>query len=168
MKQLSEADQRLLSRLVDGELAGEELTELERRLLREPRLREAVEGQRETREWFEKVRVQESRDGVTVPAGFAARVVEQVRRLPDREELLAEVGELGERESEERTTLSLGRGILAAAALIFGVSLLFAGGLVRPADSDQLEAADDQVIERIDAEMRALEEAEPERAVERR
>jgi anti-sigma factor RsiW len=154
MRGFTEHDQRLVSRFVDGELSGAELIEFERRLLSEPELRQAADTQRATRTWFEGLRVAEGeRDaGGELSSGFADRILQEARRGVDR---AAEADVPGELELAERSALRLGSGLLAAAVLIFGFALLFSTGLVRPADSGRLEAADERRIEQIDREIEA-------------
>lgn len=149
MKGLNEADQMLVSRYVDGELRGDDLVEFERRLLQEPRLREAADGQREVRQWF----AQTSDDSaLTPPSGFAEKALLAARRLPPREALLGEVAVRGEVEIDRDAAMRTGKGLLAAAALVLGFSVVFASGLIERQDAGYLQAIDQERIERIDQE----------------
>ena len=160
MKNLSESDQALVSRYVDGELSARELVDFERRLLQEPLLRSAADAQRGVRGWFARTA---DDAGVEVPVGFADKVLQESRRLPSRESLQREAGVPGELEREEVTALRTGKGLLAAAVLVLGVSLLFANGLIRKPDTGQLEAVDQQRIEQIDQERERLKQQEARR-----
>ena len=162
MKHLSDEDQRLVSRLVDGELVGEELANLERRLLQERPLREAVEEQRESREWFGRVR--DERDPV-VPPDFSDRVLAGVRDLPERSVLLHEAAVPGEIEREREGAIVTARALLVAAVLILSLSLAVSGGLMTRSDSGVLEAADSKLVDEIQAE---IEEADRRRVSEQR
>ena len=154
MKNLSEADQILVSRFTSERLTGQELADFERRLLREPVLRASVDEQREVQDWFAHVRASESvSPGADVAAGspgFVEGVMHEARRRSPVEQ--SGVEELGETQLRERSVIRTARALLVAAALVLGLSLLIAGGVLRPGDGDRLSADPDRV-EQIDRQM---------------
>lgn len=150
MKKRSEADERLVSRLVDDELNERERADAEERLRVDARLREAVVVQREVRDWFAEVGRDPRDQAPHGSPGFVDRVMNEARRLPPREALLQELGVEGEVEARERVELRTARRLLVAAVLVLCGSLLFAAQLIRRADTRHLEAVDQRRIEEID------------------
>ncbi len=149
MKGLSEADRRLVVRYVDAALSAPERAAVERRLLAEPLLRAAVEQQRAARVWLRAAAEKEPLPSPT--AGFAARVLDSVRRLPSRDELLAAEEVVG----VDASLLVLARRIIAAALVVFAVGMAVWGGVLRHTDPVRLEASDIRRIEQLDAQIEA-------------
>jgi anti-sigma-K factor RskA len=125
-------DGRLVQRYVDGELDGGARDELERRMLRDAALRALLASA--------------AAPVAGAPAGFAARVLGEVRRLPSRAELVAPGGEPGITERELARTVAFARRLFVAAVLIGGLALLIWAGLLRRADSARVEAADRKAL----------------------
>ena len=151
MKKRSEADERLVSRLVDDELSERERAEADERLRGDARLRDEVAAQREVHEWFTEVRRDPGDDQTPRGSrGFTDRVMSEARRLPPRHALLQELGVEGEVEARQRSELRTGRRLLIAAALVLCGSVLFAAQLIRRTDTRHLEAIDQRRIEEID------------------
>jgi len=149
MTSLREADQALVSRYVGGALTGQELADFERRLLKEPALRSSVEEQREVQDWFARVRASEpAADAAGRSPSFVDGVIRETRRrVPSDQE-----GVAGESGDGEQRVVRTARMLLVAAALILGLSLLVATGVLRPGDGDRL-AADPARVEQIDRQM---------------
>jgi hypothetical protein len=143
MTPLPESDRLLAQRYADGELHGDDLARCEQRLLREPALRACADELRSLRALFAA-----DRSGRPAPApgpDFAAAVLNQVRRLPSRAELLAEPSERGEVEQVQLLVARTGQRLLAAAALIFAVAMLIVSGVLRPVGGSSLEASKNDV-----------------------
>lgn len=146
----SKRDKTLAARYADGEMTGLERAGFEARLAKEPELQAVVSEVESLRGWFRG-----GRDEPLVPAspGFKASVLAAARRLPTRDELLTQEAAL-DRESE---LVDWSRRISLAAALVFGVSMLWfmsvrlSGPTVLYADENALQ----REIERLDEEIRA-------------
>ena len=134
------------ARYVDGELSAELRSAFEARLPRDHALAQAVSETRELRLLFAP-----SRDPVppVLSPGFRTRLLQEVRSLPSRDDLLAELGEEGELEQAQGASSETARRLLLAAALIFGLALLMFSGLLRGADTARLEATPD-LLRRLD------------------
>jgi hypothetical protein len=153
-----------VQRYVDGELRGAVLAEFEARLLRDAALRAAVDESRALR----AVLASAAASDAAAPAGFASRVLDEVRRLPSRAELATEA--TGERQDLTHV-VAMARRLFVAAVLIGGVALLIWAGLLRRADSARVEASDRKAMvelqQRIEQERR-LREAGPAVETQRR
>ncbi|MEO6594633.1 MAG: hypothetical protein ABIP94_07755, partial [Planctomycetota bacterium] len=103
---ISLSDERLLHRLLDGELDTRVTAELQARLGGEPALRQRFEREQALRAGFQAVRAR----GRTAPASFTTGVIAAVRRLPSRTEI--EQSEVSER------ILRMCRRLLIAAAVL--------------------------------------------------
>lgn len=140
--QIPKNDVRLLHRFLDGELAGDEAAACRARLEREPLLRQGLQELQDRARGFAIART----TGVVAPAGFTAGVLAAVRRLPDREALrAAEVGP---------DLVVLCRRLLLAAAILFGIGLLWQSGLFVGRSTDTLQATPsviDREMQRLDA-----------------
>lgn len=140
--QLSSHDLRLLQKFRDGEMIGTEAAAFRSRIEAEPALRAGLDELGELARGFAAGRSQ----AFTVPAGFTAALLAEVRQLPDRIRL---------QEVEISTAaLALCRRLLIAAALLFGLGLCWHAGLFSGGRSDRLEAAPAAVereMERLDA-----------------
>ncbi len=148
----TDSDERLVSRLVDGEAsAGDHSTAKRGVAGPSERLAELVDEQRAVRQWFADSRRGEP--AAEVPAGFADAVLARTRRLPTRSELRAELAPLGE--TEIASVYRVMRRIAIAAALIFTLSMAAWAGLIRAPDPQHLEASDLDRIQQIDAAIEA-------------
>lgn len=142
---LSQDDERMLDRLLDGELDASAASALQARIDAEPSLRSAFEGRQCVRAAFAAARGVQ----VAAPAGFTANVLAATRRLPTRGELeQADVGE---------SIVRLCQRILLAAVVVVGLGWALYGGLLDRTFSSSgstLEAAPDDVqreMDRLDA-----------------
>ena len=108
---------KLAARYVDGEMTDVERAGFEARLAQEPDLKTKVAELESLRGWFRG-----GRDEPLVPAspGFRSSVLAAARRLPTRDELLAQESAI-ERDTD---LVDWSRRISLAAALIFGVMAL--------------------------------------------
>lgn len=141
----SHDDLKSLHRFLDGELDAAANAALRARLAAEPELRQLLAGEQRLRDGFAAART----PVVAAPAGFTAGVLAAVRRLPSRDQL--ELQEVGDR------IVRLCRRLLIAAAVLFGLGLVWHSGLL-DAHTDKLEAAPDEIrseMERLDARIRA-------------
>ena len=134
MSRLQKNDELLVARYVDGEMPDAARRDFEQRLRSEAALERAVAA---AREHSALLRATAERP-VAAPAGFASSVLDSVRRMPSREELVR----LTEHEASIDETLRFARRILMAAVLLFGFAVLFGLGLFIGADNDKLEAGD--------------------------
>lgn len=140
--QVSQNDERLLFRFLDGELSGDEAAACRARLDREPLLRQCLEELRDRASGFATARAEVR----TAPAGFTSGVLAAVRQLPDRAALRASEG--------EPELLVLCRRVLIAAALVVGIGLLWHSGLFTGRSADTLQARPGEV----EREMKRLDE----------
>lgn len=157
--------EREVQRYVDGELQGAALAEFEARLLRDAALRAAVEESRSLR----AVLASAAAPAAAAPAGFAARVLDEVRRLPSRAELAAD-GAGDDRDLAH--VVAMARRLFVAAVLIGGLALLIWAGLLRRTDSARVEASDRKALlelqQRIENDRRLREAGEPAVEIERK
>lgn len=141
----SATDTRLLHRFLDGELAEAEAQALRTRLAAEPDLRAALQALQQQHQAFAAA----ARSGFAPSAGFTQGVLAAARRLPSRTALReAEAGE---------GLVRLCRRLLLAAVVLFGLGLLWHGGLFGGSNAP-LQAAPDEVareMERLDAIIQA-------------
>jgi anti-sigma factor RsiW len=129
---MSNMDERLCARFCDGEMSATEHAAFERRLADEPVLAAAVQRARADSRAVRDVEPQPLR----APAGFGTAVLEKVRRMPSREELI-------EQTLAEDTVASLvtyGRRLLAAAVVLFAFAMLFSFQLFKNVGGKELHA----------------------------
>ncbi len=154
---LSYADELLLHRFLDAELAAAEVAAFETRLVAEPLLRRHLEQARALRAGFAAGRA----GGPVAAVGFTAGVLAAARRLPSRQEM-------------DQIEISAGlvrtcQRLLMAAAIVFAIGLAWHGGLFDGGRCDTLQAAPDEVereMQRLDALVPLIDNGD--RAVERR
>ena len=161
MNRVSKTDQSLLNRFVDGEMEGEELLNFERRLGQDANLQTA---EAEIRKQIQSIRASDPwSSGSTAPAGFATTVVDSVRRMPSREDLIAQSAQ------EDAATVALGyaRRLLVAAALICGVALLFSLKTLVATDTGSLQASD-QELQALDKKVKEMKTTELQRSRQNR
>lgn len=142
---LSNDDRKNLHRFLDGELDAAAAAAFRERMAADPELRGELAGERALRAGFVAARA----DVVVAPTGFTAGVLASVRRLPARDQI--ERQEVGDR------VVRLCRRLLLAAAVLFGLGLVWHSGLFEER-ADRLEAAPDEIqreMERLDALIRA-------------
>jgi anti-sigma factor RsiW len=144
-------DDMTLHRFLDGELDAAAAGAFRARLAAEPALRERLAVEQRVRSGFTGARA----EATAAPAGFTAGVMAAVRRLPDRGTLEQQVAQ---QDLADRI-VRLCRRLLIAAAVVFGLGLLWHSGLFDD-HADRLEAAPDELrleLERLDARIRAGE-----------
>jgi len=142
---VTDDDRVLLSRLLDGGLGDLEQRSLRSRIEREPALAAAFRELEAGRDWFARARSGAPPAGPT--PGFADRVLDKVRRLPDPA-ALAEASA-----ASEARALVFVRRLVVAALLLLGASVLLTAGLWTAADADRLEASPaeiEQLMEQLD------------------
>ena len=148
------ADLLQVQRYVDGELSLDSRTSFEARLKEEPTLLGAVEAAREQRQLFrdDPADLVGSVGSVGSAVSVADAVMDQVQRLPRREQLMQMV------EGDELTGVAstVGGRWLIAAAVLFVVALSFGTGLVQPRGSGKAEAAENE-LHKLDEAYRLLQ-----------
>ncbi len=142
---LTEEDQMLVARFVDGELDAPARREFETRLADEPALRAAVDELTQTSSLFDAGRA----EATPQPSeGFQDRVLREIRRLPTGQELAtAGSGDVAHFEA-------FCRRLMVAAVLLIGLGVLVFAGILRQSDTGKLEASPQEVreeMERLDA-----------------
>jgi len=143
---VSQNDERLLYRFLDGELTADEAVACRARLECEPLLRQCLEELRDRASGFATARAEaNAAPAGLAPAGFTTGVLAAVRRLPDREALRA----------AELTPhlVVLCRRLLIAAAIVIGLGLLWQTGLFTGRGADTLQARPgemEQEMQRLD------------------
>ncbi len=147
-----ESNEITAARYVDGEMSADEKHSFQQRLAREPGLKASVDKVEEVRAWFRR-----SRHQPLIPAnpGFTGSVLAAARRLPTRDELLAQDTR---QDSHVIELVTYARRISLAAAVVFGLCLLLFGTLRVTSDATQLTASPDRVrleMERLDRAIRA-------------
>jgi anti-sigma factor RsiW len=139
---LSAADELLVQRHVDGELAPEAAAAFAARLVVESALRQRVEALQALRAGFLA-----GRDtGPRPRADFAGKVMAAVRQLPSRQQL--------EQATAVGGAMMFCRRLLLAAVLLGGVGLAWGTGLFDGGTSAELHATPDEVqreLDRLDA-----------------
>ena len=156
MKKLSKTDQVLLARYLDGEMAASQRADFESRLAQDPALRVA---EAEAREQSRGIRDSDpGAFGGQVPVGFAASVVQSVRQMPSREDLVARTVE------EDGVFVAIGyaRRLLTAAVVVCGLALLFGLKVLVVADTGSLQASQ-QELQELDKKVKAMKIAELQR-----
>lgn len=140
---LTHDDELLLHRFLDGEMDSAQAVAFEARLAAEPRLRRGLEDASALRAGFAA-----AHGGGPAPrAGFTAGVLAAARCLPSRQQL--------KRDEVAADLVRACRRVLIAAAVLFGLSLVWHAGLVNSRRSDTLQAVDSrevkQEMDRLDA-----------------
>ncbi len=149
MSRLSRVEELAIAHYVDGKMSQAERDAFERRVSDKPHLQAgltaALDRSRLLRSVGEPV--------MRPPGRFAASVMEEVRNLPPRVELVR----ITQDETLMGDALRHARRLLAAAVLLFSVSNLFTLDLLGPPDSGQLSASDVQEeMDQLDEQVRAL------------
>lgn len=140
----STADERILQRFLDGELAPEEAAAYAARLAAEPDLQRHFAAKKAMR----SVLVSAGRVvGPAPTAGFTAGVLAATRRLPSRHEM-------------EQSEVSAGlvrfcQRLVIAAAVLLCLGLLWHSGLFDRSGSDRLQAAPEDI--EVEREMQRLD-----------
>ena len=146
---ISRHDQRSIHRYVDGQMDAAERERFESRLQREQELHDAVDA---TRAGSVALR-EAAAEPMRAPATFAAGVLQQVRHLPSRDELVQITDAEEAHAASVELAIAHGRRLLVAAVVVFGLSMLFCMGLLRR-DAEELSAkpAEDQkLMKQLDA-----------------
>jgi len=138
---LTHADELLLHRFLDGEMDSAQAVAFEARLAAEPRLRRRLEDESALRAGFAAAHA----GGPAPRAGFTAGVLAAARRLPSRQQI--------ERDDVTADFVRACRRVLIAAAVLFGISLVWYAGLMS-SRSDTLQAVDSREVQQ---EMKRLD-----------
>ena len=150
----NKSDLLQVQRYVDGELSPAGSNDFEARLREEPSLLVVVEAARAQRRLF---RDDPDAQLAHVPVDTVdtvdtvEAVMDQVRRLPQREELM----QLADGDELADVAAALGRRWLIAAAVLFVVALLFGTRLLQPMDERDLPA-DSKELQKLDDRYRDL------------
>jgi anti-sigma factor RsiW len=131
---IPDRDERLLDRFLDGVLHGAELAACRARLEQEPALRAALQARQRLRAGFRAGR----EHAFAPPAGFAANVLAEARRLPEIDR------------TDGADMMRICRRLLLVAAALFAASLIWHSGLLRRSDDGSLQAAPGEVQRIID------------------
>ena len=147
---LRRTDLLQVQRYMDGELPPEGRAAFEARLGEEPLLLAAVEAAREQRRRF-----QDDPAGQLPPKplGVAEAVMDQVRRLPRREELM----QLVDGDELADVVATTGRRWLIAAAVLLVAALLFGARLIQPSGGEA-HARDEVELRQLDEAYRKLQD----------
>lgn len=149
-------DDRWVQRFLDQELSGPEAARFAERLLADADLRERVEAERRLRRGFAAARML---DPASVPHGFAAGVLAEVRRLPARQEL--------ERLDLASATQRLCLRVLLAAVVLIGLGLAWHVGLLDRSRAGAVRASPDEVRQEMDRLDRMIRESATGRGADR-
>lgn len=126
---LSQRDDSLLQRHLDGALPADAAAAFAARLLAEPELARAADAAR-----AQRALLQAAAGPARLPsARFAAGVVAAARQLPTRQQL--------EQADLVATALRVCRQLLVAAAILAAVGALWHAGMIGPARADTLQAS---------------------------
>lgn len=146
------AEDRLLQRYLDRELPAAEATAFAARLLADAALRDRVQQAEALRAPLAAVA---AAPAPRASAAFTQKVMAEVRRQPNREQLM--------RLDLSATALRVCQRILLAAAVLCAIGVAALGGLFDRAGADTLQAAPGEVqheIDRLDAAIRAEQDAD--------
>lgn len=121
-RSLSQHDERLVHRFLDGELLADEAAAFARRLQDETQLRDRYRQLVGLRTAFTADRRQVERVGIVAPAGFAASVLAAARQLPADGRWRRDV-------ADDRVMLRWCRRLLLAAAVLLCAALAWHSGL---------------------------------------
>ncbi|MEZ6035866.1 MAG: hypothetical protein R3F29_00195 [Planctomycetota bacterium] len=141
------ADDRLLQRYLDRELSADEAAAFAARLLTDAALRDRVQQAEALRA---PLLAAAAAPVPRASASFTQKVMAEVRRQPNREQLM--------RLDLSETALRVCRRILLAAAVLCAIGAAALGGLFDRAGADTLQAAPGEVqqeIDRLDEAIRA-------------
>ena len=132
MSRPNKNDERSNARYLDGQMPAAEREAFVRRLQSEAQLRDAVCAAEE-----QTGRIRASAEPpMTAPAGFSAAVLDSVRRMPSRGELVR----LTDDEESVMSLVGFARQLLLAAILVLGLALLFGFNLLGNVDNEELDA----------------------------
>ena len=156
MRKLGKADQVLVARYLDGELVGDQRLEFEKRLVADAALRAAADSL-----CAQRLRIRAA--DPAVPAGpvsgdFAASVVQQVRRMPSRSDLVAQ----STAEAAAATAVDYARHLMVAALVVCGFGLLFGLKVLVAPDTGALQATEQELLD-LDAKVKEMKTAELQR-----
>ena len=144
---LSSTDRTLLNRYVDGEMTVAECTEFEQRLARDTDLRSAEAVAREQSRLIRGVDVGPGR----APHGFSKTVLDAVRRMPSRDDLVRETAD----EATVASVAIFARRLTVAAAVLFAIATLFGLRVLVEGDTGII-MAEDKELEQLDKKVRAM------------
>ncbi|MBK8100076.1 MAG: hypothetical protein IPK26_23480 [Planctomycetes bacterium] len=148
-RSISQHDERLVHRFLDGELLADAASAFARRLQAEPQLRERHRQLVSLRTAFAADRRQTDRVGMVVPAGFAAGVLAAARQLPADGRWRRDI-------ADDQVMLRWCRRILVAAAVLLCAALAWHSGLFanREAALQASPAEMERAMEQLDQAIR--------------
>jgi hypothetical protein len=143
---LTQRDQSLLQRHLDGELPADAAAAFAARMLAEPELARAADAARAQRAALKAA----AGAGFAPSPRFAAGVLAGARALPTRQQL--------EQADLAATAIRLCRSALLAAAIVAAIGALWHAGMIGPSPADTLQAAPgavEQEIRLLDAQIQS-------------
>lgn len=148
-RSLSQHDERLVHRFLDGELLGDDAAAFARRLQDEPPLRERHQQLVGLRAAFTADRRALDRGGFAIPAGFASSVLAAARQLPADGRWRRDI-------VDDRAMMRWCRRLLVAAAVLLCAALAWHSGLFANRESAlQASPAEmDRAMEQLDQAIR--------------
>ena len=149
MTRMDKQDEIRLARYLDGEMTTAERAEFDARLQRDPILRAAMDSAEEPSRALRDARQELS----PASANFSATVLDKVRRMPSRDELV----QLTASEENIAAVVAYGRRLLVAAVVLFGLGLLFSLNLLGNDHGPQLRAIGDKKLMK-ELDVKILEE----------
>ena len=151
---LSKTDRTLVARYIDDELDAQERAQFEQRLASDLTLSSAVTDARSHRDLLraaDPVASGPVASGQVAPAGFAAGVLDSVRGMPARSELVEQVRE----EEAVGDAVTFSRRIAMAAAVLFGIGVLIGAKVLLTTDTDEIQASQAQ-MRKLDERVKAM------------
>ena len=149
MNRVNKQDETRIARYLDGEMVDAESKEFDVRLQEEdPILCAALRTAQEQ----SRVLSDACREPLRASASFSTAVLDKVRRMPSRDEL----EQITASEDNVAAVVAYGRRLLVAAAVIFGLALLFGFNLLRDDVGPDLIADDEKLMKELDAKAREL------------
>ena len=150
MSSRSRVDEMQIARYLDGEMSAADRAGFESRLQEDAALRAALQAAEESC----RILREACPAPLRAPAGFRSGVLDAVRRMPSREELV----QLTTSEENVAQVVAFARRLLVAAAVILGLGLLLGLDLLRADEGAELQAdeADQQLMDQRDAKARHL------------
>jgi anti-sigma factor RsiW len=149
MTRMNKQDEIRLARYLDGEMPTAERAEFDTRLQRDPILRAALDSAEEPSRALRDAR----QEPLRAAANFSATVLDRVRRMPSRDELV----QLTATEENIAAFITYGRRLLVAAVVLFGLGLLFGFNLVRNDHGPELQAiGDKKLMKELDTKVKQI------------
>ena len=93
---------------------------------------------------------------VRAPANFSSAVLDEIRCLPSRDELVKITATEVEHAAKVESVVTYGRRLLVAAVVLFGLNLLFCFNLLRDDEGEDLAADDQKIMKQLDEKAKKL------------